>query len=93
MAYYFAARLFYFLFHMFNGVTYREVEIQSTVPCLIEQFLGILRKLQATYFSKTSLSMRMEGRVSLFYSRSLQVSFWNIKEITGSFVCIVLVFF
>ena len=37
--------------------------------------------------------MRMEGQVTLFYSRGLQVSFWNMKEITGRFVCIVLLFF
>ena len=48
---------------MLNGVTYTEVEIQSTVPYLFftEQFLEILRKLQVNYFSKTSLEMGVVG--------------------------------
>ena len=41
---------------MLNGVTYAKVEIQSTLPYLIEQFLGILRKLQVEFYKKVSRS-------------------------------------
>ena len=37
---------------MQNGITYKEVKIQSTVPYLIEQFLGILRKLKVEFYKQ-----------------------------------------
>ena len=49
-----------------------EVEIESTVTYLIEQFLGILRKLQAEFYKQVS---------------------GTLKQITGSFVCVMRVFF
>ena len=51
----FASWWFYCLFHMLNGITCIKAEFQSTAPHLIEQVLGILRKLKINYFLKTSL--------------------------------------
>ena len=58
---------------MLNGIwTDTEVGIQSSVPHLIEQCLGILRKLQVEFYKQVSGAL---------------------KQIIGSCVCIVRVFF
>ena len=37
-------------FRMLNGITYTKVLVQSAVSYLIEQFLGILQKLQVQFY-------------------------------------------
>ena len=49
---------------MLNSITHAEVEIQSTIPHLIEQFLGnspITSQQNYNYFSKTSLCQNQVG--------------------------------
>ena len=57
----------------------------------VDNFLGFLQNLQMNYFSKTSLDgyfkltddislkCKAQGRVALFYRKTLQVRFWKIK--------------
>ena len=45
---------------------FTEVEIQAHYRILSNNFLGILRKLQVNYFSKTSSYIEVDGRVALF---------------------------
>ena len=42
--------LFYYLFHMQNGIAYTKVEIQSTVPQFIDQFLMNSPKISSQLF-------------------------------------------
>ena len=62
---------------MLNGVTYAEVEIQSTLLHLIEKLLGNYQKITDQLLFKNLLVNGGGGRVALFCSRTLQVGFCN----------------
>ena len=70
---------FYCLLRMLNGITYKEVEIQSTVPHLLEQLIGNSPTITSQLFFKSLLVNGSRGASCFFYSRTLQVSFWNIE--------------